>query len=177
MDVLWALLFFLVLWVAWFTNLLGLPGNWLMLASSVVYWLVMSSSSGAAIGIPLLIGLAVLALVGELLELVAGSAGVSKAGGSRRSAIYAIGGSIAGAMLGFFVGVPIPVIGSVVGSLLFGSVGAMAGAVLGERSTGKNWNDTFKVGTAAFWGRAMGTFAKMAVGLVMIAVALFGLIF
>jgi uncharacterized protein len=177
MDVLWAILFFVVLWLAWFTNILGLPGNWLMLASSVIYWLAMSPESRAAIGIPLLLVLAGLALIGELVELVAGSAGVSKAGGSRRSAVYAIGGSIAGALVGFFVGVPIPVIGSVVGSLLFGSVGAMAGAILGERSIGKNWNDTFKVGTAAFWGRALGTAGKMAVGLMMIVVALFGLIF
>jgi uncharacterized protein YqgC (DUF456 family) len=177
MDVLWAILFFVILWIAWFTNILGLPGNWLMLACSVVYWLAMPAESRAGIGTPLLIGLGVLALVGELAELAAGSAGVSKAGGTRRSALYAIGGSIAGAMVGFFVGVPIPVIGSIVGSLLFGSIGAMAGAMLGERSAGRHWRDSLQVGKAAFWGRALGTAAKMAVGLVMILVALFGLIF
>jgi uncharacterized protein YqgC (DUF456 family) len=166
MDVLWATLYFVILWIAWFTSILGLPGNWLMLAVSVIYWLAMSADSRAAIGTPLLIGLGVLALVGELAELAAGSAGVSKAGGTRRSALYAI-----------FVGVPIPVIGSVVGSLLFGSIGAMAGAMLGEHSAGRHWRDSLQVGKAAFWGRALGTAAKMAVGLVMIFVAVFGLIF
>jgi uncharacterized protein len=177
MDVLWAILFFLVLWIAWFTNILGLPGNWLMLACSVVYWLVMPVDSRAAIGTVLLLVLAGLALAGEFAELAAGSAGVSKAGGTRRSALYAIGGSIAGAMFGFFVGVPIPVLGSVIGSLLFGSLGAMAGAMLGERSAGRKWTESLQVGKAAFLGRALGTAAKMGVGLVMIFIALFGLIF
>ncbi len=177
MDVLWALLFFVILCVAWFTNILGLPGNWLMLAISAVYWIAMPAESRAGISTVLLLVLGGLALLGEFVELAAGSAGVSKAGGTRRSAIYAIGGSIAGAMVGFVVGVPIPVIGSVVGSLLFGSVGAMAGAMLGERSAGRRWSDSLQVGKAAFWGRALGTAAKMAVGFVMIFVVLFGLLF
>jgi hypothetical protein len=177
MTVLWAILFFVLLCVAWFTNLFGLPGNWLMLACSVLYWLLMPSGERASIGLVLLVVLAALAMLGEFVELAAGSAGVSKAGGSRRSAIYAIGGSIGGAMVGFVVGVPIPLIGSVVGSLLFGSFGAMAGAIYGERSAGKRWRDTLHVGKAAFWGRAMGTAAKMGVGLAMIGAALVGLMF
>jgi uncharacterized protein YqgC (DUF456 family) len=177
MDVFWALLLVVILCAAWFTNILGLPGNWLMLTAAVTYWAAMPMESRASIGTTLLLVLAGLAVLGELLEFAAGSAGVSKVGGSRRSALYAILGSIVGGLVGFIVSLPIPVVGPIVGSLLFASAGAMAGAILGERSIGKNWAETFQVGKAAFWGRAMGTAAKMLVGLVMIVLAIFGLIF
>jgi uncharacterized protein YqgC (DUF456 family) len=134
MSIIWAMLLVLLLLIAWLTNVLGLPGNWLMLICATLYWLWMPEDTTAAIGTTLLLVLAGLAVLGEVLELMAGSAGVSKAGGTRRSAIYAILGSIGGAIVGFVVGVPIPVVGSLVGSLLLGSLGAMAGAMLGERS-------------------------------------------
>ena len=177
MTILWAMLLVLLLLIAWLTNVLGLPGNWLMLVCATLYWLWMPEDNTAAIGTRLLVVLAGLAILGEVLELVAGSASVSKAGGTRRSAVYAILGSIGGAMIGFVVGVPIPLIGPLIGSLLLGSFGAMAGAMLGERSAGRGWTHSLQIGKAAFWGRALGTAAKMAVGLAMIAVTLFGLIF
>jgi uncharacterized protein len=177
MTFLWATLLILILFIAWFTNILGLPGNWLMLACATLYWIFMPAESSASIGIILLIVLGGLAIAGEVLELMAGSAGVKKSGGTRRSAVYAIFGSIGGALTGFFVGVPIPLIGPIVGSLLFGSFGAMAGAMLGERSAGRGWTQSLQTGKAAFWGRAFGTAAKMGVGLIMIFVTLFGLIF
>jgi len=177
MDIVWAMLFLLALLIAWFTNILGLPGNWLMLACGVVYWLWMPAQSRASISLTLLIVLGVLAALGELLELLASSAGVSKVGGSRRSALFAILGSVAGGVVGFGIGVPIPVIGPVVGSLLLGSIGAMAGAIYSEWSSGKNWGQSFSVGKAAFWGRAIGTLTKMAIGLLMLLVALAGILF
>src|SRR3954466_6506818 len=133
MTIVWAMLLVLLLVIAWLTNILGLPGNWLMLAAATFYWLWTPADSTAAVGTTLLLVLASLAIFGEVLELMAGSAGVSKAGGTRRSAVYAILGSIGGALAGFVVGVPIPLIGPLVGSLLLGSLGAMAGAMLGER--------------------------------------------
>jgi uncharacterized protein len=177
MTIIWAMLLVLLLLIAWLTNILGLPGNWLMLACATLYWLWTPEDTTVAIGTTILLVLAGLAILGEVLELMAGSAGVSKAGGTRRSAVYAILGSIGGALMGFVVGVPIPVIGPLVGSLLLGSFGAMAGAMLGERSAGRGWTQSLHIGKAAFWGRALGTAAKMAVGLAMIVVTLFGLIF
>jgi uncharacterized protein YqgC (DUF456 family) len=136
----------------------------------------MPAGSRASIGLAALITLAVLAALGEVLELLAGSAGVSKAGGSRRSVVYAILGSIVGAILGLVIGVPIPVIGPIISSLFLGSVGAMAGAMYGEWSAGKGWRGAFQIGKAAFWGRALGTVAKMMIGLVMLFVALVGVL-
>jgi uncharacterized protein YqgC (DUF456 family) len=147
-----------------------------MLAIAVLYCVLMPAGSRVSIGSAVLITLAVLAALGEVLELVAGSAGVSKAGGSRRSVVYAILGSIAGAMAGLVIGVPIPVVGPIIGCLFLGSVGAMMGAMYGEWSTGRGWKGTFQIGKAAFWGRAMGTVAKMIVGLMMLFVALVGVL-
>jgi uncharacterized protein len=177
MTFLWAMLLIFLLFIAWFTNILGLPGNWLMLACATLYWIWMPEESTGTIGTTLLLVLAGLAVLGEVLELIAGSAGVSKAGGTRRSAVYAILGSIGGALVGFVVGVPIPLVGPLVGSLLLGGFGAMAGAMLGERSAGRDWTQSMQVGQAAFWARALGTAAKMAVGFAMICVTVFGLIF
>jgi len=176
MEILWAVLFVFALLIAWFTNILGLPGNWLTLACAVIYWIAIPAGERPSISTTVLIILAVLAVIAELIELAAGSIGVSKAGGNRRSALYAIIGSIGGGFVGLLIGVPIPVIGPIVGSLLFGSVGAMAGAVYSEWSSGRNWRTSLQVGKSAFWGRALGTVAKLAVGLIMLLVAVVGLI-
>jgi uncharacterized protein len=176
MEFLWAALLLVALVVAWTTNLVGLPGNWLMLACAVLYWILMAPGQHTSIGTTALIIMAGLATVGELIELAAGSAGVSKAGGSRRSALYAILGSAIGGVIGLVIGFPIPIIGPLVGSLLFASIGAMAGAMHGERSAGRDWSHMLTVGKAAFVGRALGTLAKMVLGLAMICAVLIGML-
>ena len=92
-----------------------------------------------------------LALVGELMEFVAGAAGVKNAGGSRRAAALALAGGLVGGILGVFIGVPIPVIGSIVAALLFGGVGALAGAMLGDYWAGSTLKQSWQVGQAAIW--------------------------
>jgi uncharacterized protein YqgC (DUF456 family) len=177
MQFLWATLLLVGLVVAWTTNIVGLPGNWLMLALAVLYWILAPAGAHFTIGSTVLVVMAALATAGEFVELAAGSAGVQKAGGSRRSSLYAILGSFVGGMIGLAIGFPIPIIGPLIGSLLFASIGAMAGAMHGERLAGRDWHHMFSVGKAAFLGRALGTLAKMALGLAMIAAALVGLLF
>ena len=123
-----------------------------------------------------LVIIAALAALGEFLEVVMSSAGVAKAGGGRRSAVYAIVGSVIGGCAGFVIGVPLPVFGPLAGSLFFGSLGAMAGALLSELSSGNTWPQSFQIAKAAFLGRALGTLAKMAVGLVMVCAVIVGLL-
>jgi uncharacterized protein len=176
MAIVWALLFFSAILIAWCTNLLGLPGNWLMVAIAVLYWILKPADSGATLSTTVLIVVAVLAALGELLEIFMSTANISKAGGGRKSAWYAISGSLAGGIVGLFIGMPLPVIGPIAGSLLFGSLGAMAGAVLSEIASGQTWARCFQIGKAAFLGRALGTIAKMAVGLVMICTTVIGLV-
>jgi hypothetical protein len=157
MVIVWAILFILAILIAWGTNLIGLPGNWLMLAIAVVYWILKPVGESASLSVTVLIIMGALAGVGELLELSMSSARVAKAGGARRSAGYAI-------------------VGSIVGSLLFGSLGAMAGAVYGEVSSGETFPQAFRIGQAAFVGRALGTLAKLLVGLAIVGTALVGMV-
>ncbi len=100
----------------------------------------------------------------------------SESGRGAQSAGYAIVGSIVGGIFGLGVGIPVPVFGSIVGSLLFGSLGAMAGAVYGEVSSGETFSQAFRIGQAAFVGRALGTLAKMLVGLLIVGTAIVGMV-
>jgi uncharacterized protein len=177
MAFLWAILLIVAILAAWCTNVAGLPGNWLILAIVVLYWMLRPLGAVASLNTIAVASIAALAALGELLEVLMGSAGVANAGGGRRSAIYAILGSVIGGCAGLIVGVPLPVFGPIAGSLFFGSLGAMAGAMLSERSSGKSWPRALQIGQAAFLGRALGTPAKMAVGLVMIFVIILGLLF
>jgi len=176
MAFIWAILLIVAILVAWCTNVVGLPGNWLILAIAVLYWMLRPVGAGASLSTIALVIIAALAVLGELLEVLMSSAGVAKAGGGRRSAVYAICGSVIGGCAGLVIGVPLPVFGSIAGSLFFGSLGAMAGAIFSELSEGKPWPRAIRIGKAAFLSRALGTLAKMAVGLVMVGVVIVGLL-
>ena len=67
MEFLWFALLLLALVVAWATNLVGLPGNWLMLAFAVLYWIFMPSGTYTSIGSTVLIVMAALATLGEFV--------------------------------------------------------------------------------------------------------------
>jgi uncharacterized protein len=172
MTFLWALLFAVVVLVFWSLNLLGLPGNWLIVAATILYaWLTSAPDSGGMrwTAVAIVAGLAVF---GEIVEIGAGAAGVKRVGGSRRGTVLALGGSVIGAMTGLFVGVPIPVVGSVVAALLFAGLGALLGAMLGELSAGRSLTASWTVARAAFWGRLLGTLAKTLIGTVIAGVAI-----
>lgn len=150
----------------WAMNLLGMPGNWLMVALAVGAYFLFASDRLAHVGLlPLALILSVTAL-GELLEFAAGALGASKLGASKRATVLAVVGSISGAIVGLVAGaiIPIPIVGSLIGSLLLGGLGAAVGAVGGERWAGKSWDDSMQVGHAAFWGRLLGTFGKAVCG-------------
>jgi uncharacterized protein YqgC (DUF456 family) len=85
-------------------------------------------------------------------------------------------GSLAGGVIGAFVGLPIPLVGSVIAILLFASVGALAGAMLGEWWKGRDWDKRWQVGRAAFWGRLLGTVGKLYLGSVIVVVVLAALL-
>jgi uncharacterized protein YqgC (DUF456 family) len=169
MAFVFALLLILVLVGCWLLTMLGLPGNWLIVSATAAYAYLMPSGSSTALGWRTVVATLVLAVLGEAIELVASAVGVSKTGGSRRSAIMALIGSLIGGLVGIVVGVPIPVLGSVVAAVLFAAIGAMAGAVLGELSLRQTASRSWRVGKAAFWGRLAGTLGKMLLGAIMIA--------
>ena len=170
MTVVFALILLVVLLGCWLLTLLGLPGNWLMVVATSIYAYLIPAQSPAALGWRTIVAILVLAALGEVVELVASAMGVSKTGGSRRSAVMALVGSIVGGILGVLIGVPIPLIGSVVAAVFFAGLGAMAGAILGEISVGQRLVTSWRIGKAAFWGRLAGTLGKMLLGAVMIVV-------
>jgi uncharacterized protein len=164
-----ALLLVVVLLISWAATLIGMPGNWLIVLAAAVYAYCIPVDSHVAIGWGVVATLVVLAALGEGVELLAGVMGTARVGASRRSAILALLGSFAGAMLGIVIGLPIPLIGSFVATLLFASLGAMAGGMLGERWAGRNIGASWQVGEAAFWGRLAGTLGKVLIGAIMVA--------
>ena len=176
MTFFWALLLLMILLLGWVLTLLGMPGNWLMVAAVIGHVLLVPEDSPLAIGWAVAVVLVVLAALGELLEFLAGALGVAKAGGSRRSAVLALVGSLTGGIIGLFVGLPIPVVGPILSAVLLAGAGAFVGAVLGEQWKGRDLNHSLKTGHAAFWGRLLGTVAKTAIGAVMVATTIAALI-
>lgn len=158
--------------VAWATNLLALPGNWMAVALLALYVWFGPGDGRAAIGMAVLVTAFVLALIGELVEFMASAVGAQRAGASRRSTVFAVIGSMLGAIAGAVIGLPIPVIGSVLAAILFGGLGATAGAIYGEATDGKPWKESMSVGHAAFWGRTFGTLGKVTVGLAIVVLTL-----
>jgi uncharacterized protein YqgC (DUF456 family) len=177
MSLLAAILLSGVLAVAWLAQLVGLPGNWLIVLAAAGYAWLLPEDAATAIGWNTVLALAALAVAGEVIELVAGAAGVTKAGGSRRGAVLAIAGSVVGSLVGVFVGVPIPIVGSLVAAIVFGGVGALVGAVLGEQWKGRDLDTSIAVGNAAFVGRVLGTVGKMITCTIMVAVTLAAILF
>ena len=175
---LWALLLLIVVVCCWATNIVGLPGNWLNLVAVGIYGWLMPNSHRADVGWVIIGILLFLALVGELIEFVAGAAGASTAGGSKRGAALGMVGALLGGFVGLFVGgfIPIPILGSVVVSLFFSALGALLGAMLGETWKGRDLEQSFWVGHGAFWGRLIGTAGKIAAGAMMIIVATAGML-
>jgi uncharacterized protein YqgC (DUF456 family) len=177
MGILTAVVFVVVLIVAWLLQLVGLPGTWVIVAAAAAYTWLIPPDAPLAIGWPAVVTLLALAVLGEVFEFLAGALGVAGAGGSRRGAALAIVGSIAGGIVGMFAGLPIPVVGSLVGAVLFGAVGALVGAVIGETWKGRDLDASLEIGKAAFVGRILGTAAKMIVSTLMVVVAIAALAF
>jgi uncharacterized protein len=153
--------------------LLSLPGTWIMLAAAVIIeladalyldpagprqtfsWWVLGSCTG-------------LALLGELIELLAGAAGTKAGGGTRRGMIGAIIGGILGVLvLTPVLSVVLPVVGTIFGVLLGALLGTFIGAVVGEIGAEQaTLRGTIRPAIGATIGRVCGTVAKVAVAVV-----------
>jgi uncharacterized protein len=135
---------------------LGLPGTWLMVGAALVFHLAVR---GAGVGLATVVGAAVLALIGELLEFSLASRYTRKYGGSRRAGWAAM----LGGLIGAFVGVPVPIVGPVIGAFL----GAFLGALAGELSGGSDHRRAGRAATGALLGRVVAAAMKVALGTVM----------
>lgn len=177
MDYVFACLLVAGCLVAWLSNLITLPGNWLIVGLAALYAALISPTSPVAMGWQTVFILLGIALIGEVLEFATGAVGASRAGGSRRGALLAIIGSIVGGIVGLGLGLPIPLVGPVIGAVLCAGLGAFLGAMLGEIWRGRDLDSSWRVGEAAFWGRLAGSLAKLLAGLAMILGLIAAIIF
>ena len=134
--------------IGWILTLVGLPGNWVIVAAAALYAWIIPHTWRLDVGWRWVIAVALLAAIGELLESLAGAFGTQRAGGSRRAALGALIGSMIGGISGAFVALPVPLVGPLVGAILFGGVGAALGAVVAELSGGSEVATSWRVGRA-----------------------------
>ncbi|HEY8831720.1 MAG TPA: DUF456 domain-containing protein [Gemmatimonadaceae bacterium] len=132
---------------------LGLPGLWIMVATAVVYNMIVP---GDPIGWVSLIAVGVLALVAELLEFTMTGRYARKYGGSRRAGW----GAIIGGMIGAVIGFPVPIFGPVIGAF----VGSFVGALVGELTGGASAGVAARVAQGALIGRVVSTMLKIGIG-------------
>jgi uncharacterized protein len=117
-------------------------------------WLAAWSDHFARIGWPTLTVLGVLAALALVADMIASLLGAKRAGASR----WALIGSMIGAVAGLLFGLP--------GLLL----GPFAGAVIGELIARRPLAAAARVGLATWVGLLIGTLAKLALTVSMLAV-------
>lgn len=154
--------FGLVILVAQVLNLIGLFGNWLILAAVACAWVITGFVHFSVLGLLILL---VLAIVGEILETALAGYGAAKFGGGKGSVVAALVGCILGAI----VGTPIvPILGTIIGACL----GAFTAASLYEYiQMEKTVHQALWTGLGAAIGKIAGQFSKVLVGFAMLAVA------
>lgn len=149
------LLLVAVLFFSLFLIPFGLPGTWLMICAAFAFnWLTDST----AIGWATIVGLLVLAVVGEVAEFVLSARYTTKYGGSRRAAW----GAIIGGTIGAIVGIPIPVVGSIAGAF----AGSFIGALVMEWTVQKDMPASTRAAWGSLVGRVAATAVKVALGCV-----------
>jgi uncharacterized protein YqgC (DUF456 family) len=132
---------------------LALLGGGMLLAA----WL----GDFASVGSTALIIIGVLAVLGMVMENLAGFLGAQKSGASRQALI----GALIGGLVGMFLGL----VGAIIGPIV--------GAVIGELRARKSMQQAGKVGLATFIGFLAGTVIKIACAFAMLAVFLGALVF
>ncbi|MEW4452529.1 DUF456 domain-containing protein [Bremerella sp. JC817] len=153
---------------AWVSTLITLPGNWILLLFTFLYAFFLPAEYYPRVSWTVVIVMAVLAILGEVLEFLAGAAGAAKQGGSRWGIVLSLVGAFVGSLTGAIMLSFVPVIGTMIGALLGGALGAFGGAWAGEHNTAKTHEERWAIGKGAFVGRIMGTVGKLAVGIIML---------
>lgn len=132
--------------------MLTLPGTWLAVLAGAIaaLWrpdMISWWSVGAAAG---------LAIIAEVVELMASAAGAKRGGASRHGAVGAVVGSLLGALAGSPFLFPI-------GTIVGGVAGAGVGTLVAERGLkGRTWKESAKAGHGAAVGRLAATILKTA---------------
>ena len=156
LSILGWILFSLLVLTGLALDLIGLFGNWILLASLGGVWVLTGFEH---FGTGSLAAMTVLAVAGEILEFLFAGFGAKKFGGSKGSMLAALVGCLGGAVLGtpFF-----PLVGTLIGACL----GAFVAAALYEHlQQDKAVRDALWTGFGAALGKVGGLFAKLFCGL------------
>lgn len=148
-------------------GLFYLPGNWLMIFTTLAYLWWMRQH--ALFSPWTMVAVVVLALIGEIIEFFAGFGGARKAGAGWKGSLAAILGAILGAMVGTAF---LPLIGTILG----GCIGAGLATWGAEILTGRHPDQAMKSGVGAGAGAIVGTLTKFLLGCLIwliIAIAVF----
>ena len=149
---------------------LQMPGNWLIVAATAAFAWWRWGAESWSYGSTTLLTLLGLALLGELVEFLAGALGSKAVGGSKRGAAISIVTALAGAIGGTFL-IPVPIVGTLLGAAL----GAGLGAAAGDKWAGRSWPDTLRVFRGAAIGKLSGAAGKLAIAAAMWCTAAAGL--
>jgi len=149
-------LFYVGLGLSLLSNMIGLPGNWMLVGAALVTALVTGFAKMTVTRFLLCLGLAVL---GEVVESLLGGVIVAKRGGSKLGVFGSIIGGFVGVILGAGLFPPL-------GSVLLGFVGAFLGAIFGEILRHPETELALRIGFWSFVGRMAAMAAKFAVGCV-----------
>lgn len=144
------------------------PGGWLMygIAIAIQYTDHWYRPDDAPQPFPwwTLVAAAILLLLGELLEFLAGVLGAARFGATRPGMIGALIGGIAGMLIFPASLIAIPVIGPIVGVFVGALVGTFAGALIAEVGVRQSrFQDALRPAFGAALGRLFGTVGKVAV--------------
>jgi uncharacterized protein YqgC (DUF456 family) len=116
-------------------------------------WLIAGADHYRHLGLWWLLGIAVVGAVGLTMDLLAGAFGAKRVGASK----LAVGGAMAGTVIGLFFGLP--------GVLL----GPFIGALLGELASGNSVLRSTHVGVSTWVGLIFGTLIKLVCAMMMVA--------
>lgn len=140
----------------------GLPGTWLMVLALLAYALL---GSFETVKVLTVVGVLVLAVIGEVAEALIGFGCARKFGGSSRAGW----GAVVGGLIGTIVGTPVPVLGNLIGAFM----GAFVGAAGFEYTRQRKLGGSLSAGWGALIGRATAAAIKVGLGLAIAVIGIF----
>ena len=161
-----ATLFFVLGGVCVVLVVVQLPGTWALLGLAALLeyldHLYLPDDDQQTFGWWVLGGCLAIAVIGEIIEFVAGVAGAKKGGSSSRG----MWGALIGGILGVFVFTPLffflPLLGGLFGAILGTFVGAIVGEMTAEDASVKG---SMRPAFGATVGRVVGTAAKLGIAI------------
>lgn len=140
------------------SHIFNLPGNFIILAFSV---LLAWYEGFESINLKVIIVLVIIAVLAELVDFVIGVIGAKRYRSTNRAIFVSI-------VFGLIGGIILSPVLFGLGALIGAFAGAYVGALIVELIGGKSLNDSLNSAWGVFLGRLGGVFSKVILGLIMI---------